>query len=622
MEKKIKSFIARLNLPPKIERLLLAIVDIFLKELNLRATGKILTLGVIVGLISGTTAIIFNFALDFLINHIDAIWGYVQPKAGGEAAGSEIVFPLRPYLVPVLTTLGGLLSGVIVYKYAPEAEGHGTDAVIEAYHFKDTYIRKIVPLIKGVSSVITIGSGGSAGKEGPIAQVAAGISNIFAGWIELTPRFKRIVYLSAVGSAIGAIFKTPLGGAVFAAEVLYRGIDMELEVLLMCITSSVVAYSLFGTIYGWVSLFEIPDLFFSRPIELPVCAVFSVFIALIGIGYIKTFILIRDFFKKLNIPNIYKPAIGGFLVGILALFFPHILGPGYGWIQEAINTNLTITVMMAFVVLKILATSFTIGSGGSGGVFAPSVVTGSILGGLFGRFVSQYFPGLIANEASFVILGMGGMLSCVANTPLAAFLMVTEMTGSYKLIVPMLLVAVVSYIASGGLSLYESQVSGRFKSPIHRRRFFFDIMEDLKVKDVITYHHEVIAIPEDMYYGQILKIVSDSTNPYFPVVNEKGEMVGIFSMEDMRKCMGDDEFLCDLLIAKDLGTTHNIITTTLDENLNAVMKKFLIKNLEEIPVVDASDGNKVIGFLGRRDIFITYQNKLQEMGFHFDEEEL
>ncbi len=622
MEKKLKSFISRFQFPRKIERFLFAIVDIFLKELNLRATGKVLTLGVIVGLISGVTAIIFNFALNFLIENIDAIWGYVQPVAGGEGAGTAVVFPVRSYLIPIITTLGGLISGFIVYKYAPEAEGHGTDAVIEAYHFKDTYIRKIVPLIKGVSSVITIGSGGSAGKEGPIAQVAAGISNIFSRWIDVSPRFRRIVYLSAVGSAIGAIFKTPLGGAVFAAEVLYRGIDMELEVLLMCITSSVVAYSLFGTIYGWVSLFAIPDLFFSRPIELPVCAVFSVFIALVGIGYIKIFIFIRDFFKNLKVPNTYKPAIGGFLVGIMALFFPHILGPGYGWIQEAINTNLTISVMIGFVALKIVATSFTIGSGGSGGVFAPSVVTGAILGGVFGRIVSQYFPGLIANESSFVILGMGGMLSCVANTPLAAFLMVTEMTGSYKLIVPMLLVAVVSYLASGGLSLYESQVSGRFRSPIHRRRFFFDIMEDLKVKDVITYHHEVISIPEDMHYGQILKIVSDSTNPYFPVVNKRGEMVGIFSMEDMRKCMGESEYLCDLLIARDLGTTRDIITTTLEENLNSIMQKFLIKNLEEIPVVDAADGKKVLGFLSRRDIFITYQNKLEEMGFHFDEEEI
>ncbi len=617
MEEKIKSCISNWNLPRRLEVFLLGLVDIFFQDLNLKATGKILGLGIVIGLISGSTAVLFNFSLNWLIGHVDKLWGFMGP--GGEGGSGGFIFPTRFYLIPLVTTLGGFISGYLVYRYAPEAEGHGTDAVIEAYHFKDTYIRKIVPLVKGVASVITIGSGGSAGKEGPIAQVSAGIANICSSWMNLTPRLKRIVYLSAVGSAIGSIFKTPLGGAVFAAEVLYRGIDMELEALLMCITSSVVAYSLFGTVYGWGALFSIPHLFFSRPIELPVCAVFSIFIAFIGIGYIKIFIFIRDAFKNMKVPNIFKPAIGGFLVGMMGMFFPQALGPGYGWIQESINTNLTITVLIIFVFLKILSTSFTIGSGGSGGVFAPTVVIGSTFGGLFGRTVSYLFPGLIANEASFVILGMGGMLSCVANTPLAAFLMVTEMTGSYKLIVPMLLVAVVSYIASGGLSLYESQVTGRLESPIHRRRFFFDIMEDLTVKDVITYHHKLIEIPESMHYGQILKIVSNSTNPYFPVVNSEGEMVGIFSMEDMRKCMGDDEYLCDLLIAKDLGTTNEIITTTLEENLNSVLQKFVEKNLEELPVVDSENPTKVIGFLARRDILITYQKKLNEMGFHTDE---
>ncbi len=619
MEKWLKSLLDNLSLPKSIDRFIRSIIDIFLKELNLKATGKLLFLGVIVGIVSGITAVVFNFALNYLITHVDSLWGYVAPKAGGEAAGGEIIFPKRFYLIPIITTLGGLISGFLVYRYAPEAEGHGTDAVIEAYHFKDTHIRKIVPLIKGMASVVTIGSGGSAGKEGPIAQVSAGIANILAHKMGLTPRFRRIVYLSAVGAAIGSIFKTPLGGAVFAAEVLYRGIDMELEALLMCITSSVVAYSLFGSIYGWESLFSIPPLFFSRPAELPICAVFSIFIALFGIGYIKTFIFIRDAFKKLNVPTMLKPAIGGLMIGTVGVVFPHVLGPGYGWIQEAINDNLTLTVLAAFAVLKVLGTCFTIGSGGSGGVFAPSVAIGAVLGGLFGKTFNFLFPTVNVNEPAFVILGMGGILSCVANTPLAAFLMVTEMTGSYNLIVPMLLVAVVSYIASGGLSLYESQVTGRFESPIHRRRFFFDMMEDLKVRDVITYHHPVIAIPEDMPFGKIIEIVKDSTNPYFPVVNSRGEMVGIFSMEDLRKCFGDDDLLCNLVIARDLGVSNNIITTTLDETMNSVMKKFLEKNLEEIPVVDEETGKKVIGFLSRRDFILTYEKKLKEMGFHKDD---
>ena len=332
-----------------------------------------------------------------------------------------------------IPALGGLISGLIVFNFAPEAEGHGTDAMIDSFHRKKGVIRRRVPLIKTIASAITIGSGGSAGKEGPIAQIGAGFGSFLASVLKVSDRERRIMLLAGAAGGIGAIFKAPLGAALFATEVLYRKEDFEFEAIIPCTLSSIVAFMVFTFHDGNATVFHIPAFSLATPGQLPFYAVLGVLCALVAFPYIKFFYGSRDrFFRRLNIPKSIKPAIGGLMVGIIALFLPEVLGGGYPWMQSAIDGHLAIRLMAVLIVAKIAATSFTISSGGSGGVFAPSLFIGSMLGGAFGNLCQRFFPHIITEPGAFVLVGMGGFFAGVAKVPIAALIMVAEMTGGYS----------------------------------------------------------------------------------------------------------------------------------------------------------------------------------------------
>ena len=298
--------------------------------------------------------------------------------------------------------MGGLLVGLITTKFSPESEGHGTDAVIDAYHHKSGNIRTRVPLVKAVASSITIGSGGSGGTEGPSGQIAAGFGSLIGKLFKLNEDERRIAVAAGLGAGIGSIFKIPLGGAVFSAEVLYRR-DFEVRALIPGLVASVTGYTVFGFVFGWDRLFTIPlDLVkYTNPVSLLLYALVGLISAGVSVGYVKTFYTISDFFAKMRIPKYVKPAIGGVLVGIIGIVFPQILGTSYRWLQIAINKDyllFPLEMIGAVIVFKILATSLTIGSGGSAGVFGPSMV----IGGLLGAFIG----------GSFHLLGLSTWIRC------------------------------------------------------------------------------------------------------------------------------------------------------------------------------------------------------------------
>ena len=426
--------------------------------------------GILIGIVSGLGAIVFNFLLQTgtrFFTH-DLI-GMVLGGASGE---TFLGIPLARWMMLWIPALGGLISGLIVFNFAPEAEGHGTDAMIDSFHRKKGMIRKRVPMIKTIASAITIGSGGSAGKEGPIAQIGAGFGSFLASVLKVSDRQRRIMLLAGAAGGIGAIFKAPLGAALFATEVLYRKEDFEFEAIIPCILSSIVAFMVFTFHDGTATIFHIPAFSLATPAELPFYAVLGVLCALVGFPYIRFFYGSRDrFFRRLNMPKSVKPALGGLMVGIIALFLPEVLGGGYPWMQSAIDGHLAIRLMAVLIVAKIVATSFTISSGGSGGVFAPSLFIGSMLGGAFGNFCQRFFPHIITEPGAFVLVGMGGFFAGVAKVPIAALIMVAEMTGGYSLIVPMMIVSSLSYLLLGNASLYEKQVATQRRLSGPYRRF-------------------------------------------------------------------------------------------------------------------------------------------------------
>ena len=352
--------------------------------------GHVIFLSALVGVVSGLGGIAFNY----LVDKTDSVAmaqaaGFVAPRAGAEGGGQIVRMPLRRWVLVVSPALGGLLVGLLVFSLAPEAEGHGTDAVVRSFHHGRGVIRPRVPLVKAVASAITIGSGGSAGREGPIAQIGAGFGSALASWLRVGDRERRLLMLAGGGAGIGAVFRAPLGGALFMAEVLYRDMEFESAALVPTFVAAIVAYSIYCFINGsWGPIFTVPGLQFNHPMELPFYILLGALCAGVGWIYVKTFYGVRDFFARIKkIPRHLKPMIGGLLVGLVGFFFPQALGMGYGWTQLAIDGALTLRIMALIVIVKIGLTSLTISSGGSGGVFGPSIVIGGCLGGAVQDFV-------------------------------------------------------------------------------------------------------------------------------------------------------------------------------------------------------------------------------------------
>jgi CIC family chloride channel protein len=565
-------------------------------------------IGILIGVVSGFGAILFSFLLrrgtQFFMNDLTAL---LLPKQLRQVSFFGI--PLSRWMILWIPAFGGLLSGLLVFRFAPEAEGHGTDAMIETFHRKKGIVRKRVPVIKTIASAITIGSGGSAGKEGPIAQIGSGFASFLASVLKMNERDRRIMLLAGAAGGLGAIFKAPLGSALFATEVLYRRPEFEFEAIIPCILSSIVGYTVFTFYYGWETIYHIPKFPFT-PNELVFYGVFGFICAAVGFFYIHFFYGMRDrFFRKLRIPRSFKPAIGGLMLGGLAFFLPHILGGGNEWVQSAIDGKLAVGLMLVLAFAKIFATSFTISSGGSGGVFAPSLFIGSMLGGSYGHLCSQLFPHWVTHPSAFVFVGMGGFFAGVAKVPIASLIMVAEMTAGYSLIVPLMIVSTISYLLLGEVSLYEKQVSTRLDSPAHIGDFTIDILDHIFVREAIPPDRKVETIPEGMRFEEIMEFIVHSDQSNFPVVDGAGRLKGILSLTDMRRVMLERE-IHQLVVARDLATV-NVLTVTQEDNLSTALKKMTEAEVRELPVVSREDSRRVISMLSRKDIIRTYHDEME-----------
>lgn len=436
---------------------------------------RLLLYAVVVGIGGGLGAQVFVWLVDNAQRLLLAgIAGYRPPEPG--VLNPEPAFgQWGMWLVPVVTTLGGLISGFLVYTFAPEAEGHGTDAAVEAFHHKGGRIRPVVPLVKAVASAVTIGSGGAAGREGPAAQISVGLGSIMADLLGLPDAERRILVLAGMAAGLAAIFRSPLGMAIFAVEILYSGMAFETEALIYTVIAAVVAYAVNGLFVGWQPIFLFPEnIHFTRPIALAGYALLGVAAGVVGAFEPPVFYGVRDFFKSLKIPNHVKPAIGGLLMGLLALAFPETLSTGYGWVQKAMTGDYIGGGLIVLALAKILAMSLTISSGGSGGVFGPNVYIGGMMGAWVAYVVDRIVPGAGLNVPAFAVVGMAAVFAGVARVPIAALVMVAEMTGGYGLIVPSMLAAITAFVVQRTVGagfrytrLYEAQVELRADSPTH-----------------------------------------------------------------------------------------------------------------------------------------------------------
>jgi CIC family chloride channel protein len=600
------------------------VIPKFLIDLANHSTGRFMVLSAIVGLFGGLGAVAFYFAtngVDHLFLGVLADYHPITVHGAFDPESIPFIDSLEMshnWVLFFLPALGGLVSGYLVYRFAPEAEGHGTDAAIDAFHNKGGYIRARVPFIKAIASVATIGTGGSAGREGPIAQIGAGVGSFLATRLGLSAADRRILLLAGIAAGVGATFRSPLGGALFAVEVLYRKTDFESEALIPAIIASIVAYSFFGAVTGWSPLLDTPLFVFERPSELLLYLVLGIFCALLGIVYVRFFYKMRDLFKNLQIPAIYKPAVGGLALGLLAFFVPQVLGSGYGWVQAALYGKVALWVMLVIALAKILATSLTIPSGGSGGVFAPSLVIGALLGGAFGATAEMFFPAMVTDPHAYVLVGMAGFFAGVSNTPIATLIMVSELTGNYGLLAPLMLVCVVSMIVYHRNSIYENQLESRAESPAHRGDFVVDVLDGITVGDLASQGHIPLLIPENLTLSDILTRIAVAEGAYYPVVDENGMMTGIFSVTDIRRIL-DEDIPAGLVCAKDIASSKVVVVTTNDA-MNTTLQLMSSHGFAEIPVVDSTDKNKVLFMLTRRALLARYAKELENKKGVYEEE--
>jgi CIC family chloride channel protein len=439
---------------------------------------KWLILGISIGVIAGLGAVVFYLALDyagrFLLGYLA---GYDIPKPVGDGGDAGSPGFDRPWAIPLVVCGGALVSAWLVARFAPEAEGHGTDSAIEAVHTDPRAIRTRAIVVKTITSAVTIGSGGSGGREGPAAQISAGFGSLLTRRLNLTDEDGRIAVSLGIGSGIGAIFGAPLGGAVLAASIVYRE-DFDYRSLIPGFITSGTAYAIYGAILGFEPLFGFiaPDYRF-QPWQLIWFLVIGIISAAIGYLYARTFYATVALTNRLPGGSVLKPAVGGLLVGLLALVIPQILSSGYGWAQKAAATDTLMTIPLWIVLVlpiaKIVATSLSIGTGGSGGIFGPGIVIGAFVGAAIWRLADLAgAPGIPHGPGVFVVAGMMACFGSVAHAPLAVMIMVAEMTGSFS-VVPGAIVAVgIAYlvISSTDVSIYRAQRRNREAAEAERRR--------------------------------------------------------------------------------------------------------------------------------------------------------
>jgi chloride channel protein, CIC family len=592
---------------------------LFDRNFDWKITGKWMFYSSLVGVLGAFAAVFFTNLVELISGGaLLQLVGYAPPLPGNEADPGAVFnlgnsLSLRaPWLLLIIPTVGGLVSGWLVLRFAPEAEGHGTDAVIKAYHQNQGEVRPRVAIIKTLASSITIGTGGSAGKEGPIAQIASAIGSWVGQRLDLPTSERRMLLIAGVAAGIGSIFQSPLGGAFFAVEVMYRE-DIESDGIMPAMIAAITGYSVYSMIEGSSTVFTTPKFEFLSAVELLPLILFAIVCAVVGIYFTKIFYGIRSLFSNnLTIPTVLKPALGGFLLGAIAFFFPAVLGSSYGWLQQAINGNLPLYFMLTLVVTKMIATSLTIGSGGSGGVFAPSLVIGGMLGGIFGTFLQEVLPNLVNQPEAYVLIGMATFFAAVANVPIAMTIMISEMTGSYSLLVPLIFSGVISHLLAKKWSLYTQQVRNHNESPAHRFELVPELLGEIQVGAIVKHPVYFHTLDPDHTLEEIESVFARTREVVLPVVKSepsftgREEYCGLVLLESIQPYFKSGEKVREAISAKNLMVPFAAVRLT--DSLNTVHEVLEQFEYPEIPVLDSESA--IVGFIRPGQVISEYQRAM------------
>ena len=581
--------------------------------------AKWAVIGLFIGVIAGIGATLFYFTIQLVTNTmLGGITGFYPPNPAGESQSIASVNP-NFWLIPVTAAIGGLVTGLVVYRLAPEAEGHGTDEAIAAFHRKDGKIRRRIPIVKALASAFTIGSGGSGGREGPTAQIAAGFGSFVGDALKLAVKDRRIAVAVGIGAGIGSIFKSPFGGAMLSGEILYSGGDFESEALIPAFIASPIGYVIFASFTGFTPIFgNSVSYSFDQPANLLLYAALGLACGLVGRAYTTTFYAVRGFFSALKIPNFVKPVIGLAMAGVIGAFLPEVTGLGYGFLQymidgrmDLIGINFVAAPILAVLLhagaFKIVATSLTVGSGGSAGVFAPSLVIGGFVGAAFWSVLHSALPAVIPIPAPLVIVGMVALIGGVGRVPIAVILMVSEMTGTLTLLAPSMVAVVVSYFVVGPKhTIYRSQVPKRSDSPAHRGEYNVPLLTKIFVADAMN--SNVASLSPGDTVAKAYQLMLDRGFRGIPVV-ESDKAVGMVTMSDLLRIPREKMDSTELRSVM----TQNLLVVYSDESLLAALDRMTNHGIGRLPVVSKESG-RLAGIITRTDIIRAYNRAVEILG--------
>ncbi|MFT7579286.1 MAG: CIC family chloride channel protein [Myxococcota bacterium] len=571
-----------------------------------RKLGRMLFVYGLVGVIAGLAAVVFQVAVEWLSALV-----HVAPIRGDVVTAERVAEPNLAWLVVVVPAAGGLISGLLSFFFARETMGSGVGEVIDSYHNKRGAIRHRVPFVKALASIVTIGSGGSAGYEGPVSLIGAGFGAIISDALKLSASERRLIVVAAMAAGVGAIFHAPMAAAILAAEILYAEQDLEAEVMVPSIIACTIAYASFGAVHGWELIWVTPDLAFDSGAQLVPYTVLAAAVSIGAIVFIGLVHLIRSQLgDKHHLPLWLRPAIGGLCVGLIGLAVPGALGTGYELVQLALNEHLTETALVLLAVAKMLTSALTTGSGGSGGFFAPALIIGGLLGALIGNATQQLWPALEVTPAAFVVVGMAGFAAAVLRTPLASVIMVSELIGDYRLIVPALWVCVLAWVVTTRYRLLPAQIGTRIDAPAQLSEMMGAVLSRITVRQAIPAEKPApVAVPPSMPLRELMQIFAHTTQSVFPIVDPKTTgLLGVVDGQLLRRRIGSMA-VDDLLIANDFQTSALSIRVT-DTLLDAITLMSGSGYNELVVVAGPPSGQRLVGLISRREIVAAYHQKM------------
>ncbi|MFP3910929.1 MAG: chloride channel protein [Desulfobacteraceae bacterium] len=550
-----------------------------------------LLIAAVIGILSGYGAVLFRFVIK------SAQYGFYHHTQDFLTFAHQL--PL--YYVLGMPALGGLMVGILVRFGAREAKGHGVPEVMEAISLRSGMIRKRVAAVKILASAICIGSGGSVGREGPIVQIGSSIGSTISQILKLPrPQQKTMVGCGAA-AGIAATFNAPIAGVLFALEVLLG--DFGLASFSPVVLSSVMATTISRHYFGDFPAFIIPRYELASLWELAIYPFLGLLAGLVAILFVVVLYKSEDLFDAIKMPEWLKPAMGGFFLGLILLQWPEVFGVGYGAINQSLLNEMTGSLLLSLIFIKIAATSITLGTGGSGGIFAPSLFIGAMAGGFFGWVVNLLFPAMTASPAAYAMVGMGAVVAGTTHAPITAILILFEMTGNYKIILPMMITCIISTVIASSLktgSIYTIKLLRRgvdLSAGLEQ-----NILRRLKVKQVMK--EDMVTVPENMVLIDLINTLKTKDVSYLHMVNQDQELTGIISFRDIRPLLGEAD-VHYLIIARDVATT-DVVTVTPEDTIQLALHTMSERGISQLPVVVEGDGKKVIATLREKDVMAAY----------------